>query len=223
MRGLRSIVPAFLMLGATLAPFSAAAQDATPPAGEASPGPRAMLKPCNAEPRDVEQVVAIWFNPAGTPLATPQPAAPITDLEALPAGERPDEATVQAITETTLDWFSCLQFSGQPSRAFGFMTDHLLAQFGPDLSNPAQNTAEAIRAALEAQMAATPVPNEVVSPLVGPRRARVLDDGRVGAVWALRGNRFFLIYKQVDGKWLIDDAINVIEPAGTPVAATPTS
>ena len=214
MRDLRSIVPAFLMLGALGAPLAAAAQDATP-------APRAMLKPCTAEPRDVEQVVAIWFNPAGTPVATPQPAAPIA-LEALPAGERADEATDKAIAETTLDWFSCLQFSGQPSRAFGYMTDHFVAQFGPDLNNPATNTADKLRAALQAQLAATPVPNDVMSPLVGPRRTRVLDDGRVGAIWALRGNRFFLIYKQVDGKWLIDDVIDIIEPAATPGAATPT-
>jgi hypothetical protein len=222
MRDVRQLVPALLIVGSLFMPMRAGAQDATPAPDEASPVPRMMLPQCTAEPGDIKKALALWFNAAGTPQATPVMAAPITDLEALPQGERPDDATEKAITDTTLNWFSCLEVSGQPARAYSYMTDHFLAQFGPDLTNPAQNSSEKVRAALEQQLAGTPVPTTgMESALVGPRRARVLDDGRVGAVWSLHGNRFFLVYKQVDSKWLIDDAIDVVDVMGTPVAATP--
>jgi hypothetical protein len=210
-------LPACLLVVTIAAPSVVGAQDATPSA-------RAPLPPCTAEPRDVGAMVALWFDASGAPLATPFPAQPIIDVATLPEGERPDDATVAAITETTQNWFSCLGVSGQIARAANYMTDNFLVQFGPDLTKPEQDTAEEVRATLDAQLAATPVATpesgEMVSPMVGPRRPRLLSDGRVGAIWVLRGNRFFFIYKQVDGKWLIDDAINIIEPVGTP-AATP--
>ena len=62
-----------------------------------------------------------------------------------------------------------------------------------------------------------------LQPFVGSRKARTLDDGRVGAIWSFGGDRVFLVYqKQDDGKWLIDDAVDIIDTAGTPVA-TPAS
>jgi hypothetical protein len=200
-------------------PALAGAQDATP-------APRVPVPPCTAEPRPLDQLLALWFDAAGTPLATPPSAPPIVDLATLPAGERPDDATMAAITETTQNWYSCLGAYAQLARAASFTTDHFISQFGPDLTNQEQDSAQEVQALLEAQLAATPVAapeqGELLSPLVGPRRARVLDDGRIGAIWALHGQRYFFIYKQVDGKWLIDDAITIAEPAGTPVAATPT-
>jgi hypothetical protein len=218
MRGLRLFVPACVFVGSLLAPGGGSAQEATPPA-------RAVLQPCAAEPRTVDEVLAVWFGPSGSPAATPGPALAIADPGALPEGTRADDATVQAITEVTQGWISCMEFAGQPIRGFSYMTDNLLVQFAPDSTDPAQDSPDEVRATLEAQLAATPVVDvssgDVISPLVGPRRARMMDDGRVGAIWSLGGNRYFFLYTQVDDRWLIDDAIDILETEGTPVAGTP--
>jgi hypothetical protein len=149
----------------------------------------------------------------------------IADPGAIPEGTRADDATVQAITELTQGWISCMEFAGQPIRGFSYMSDNMLVQFAPDTTDPAQDSPDKVRATLEAQLAATPVVDvssgDVISPLVGPRRARMFDDGRVGAIWSLGGNRYFFLYTQVDGRWLIDDAIDILETEGTPVAGTP--
>lgn len=218
MRGLRFIVPACVVVLAIGAAPAGSAQEATPPA-------RAMLQPCSAEPRNPDEILAVWFDASGASAATPAPARAIPDASILPEGTRADDATVQAITETTHSWISCMEFAGQPIRGFSYMTDNLLTQFAPDISDPAQDSADEVRAALDAQLAATPVVDvssgDVVSPLVGPRRARMLDDGRAGAIWSLGGNRYFFVYTLVDGRWLIDDAIDILETEGTPVAGTP--
>jgi hypothetical protein len=57
-------------------------------------------------------------------------------------------------------------------------------------------------------------------PLAGPRRVRLLGENRAGAVWSLGGDKVYIVYQQQDGRWLIDDVIDVLEPAATP-AATP--
>jgi hypothetical protein len=195
-------------------------------AQEATPAPRVTVPPCTAEPRPLDQLVALWFDANGAPLGTPPAAPAIVDVATLPTGPRPDDATVAAITEATQNWYSCLGAYAQLARAASFTTDHFISQFGPDLTNQEQDSAPEVQALLEAQLAATPAAapegGELLSPMSGPRRVRTLDDGRIGAIWALHGTRYFFIYKQVDGKWLIDDAITIVEPAGTPVAGTPT-
>lgn len=78
-------------------------------------------------------------------------------------------------------------------------------------------------------MAGTPIPGATNAPrlpaLAGPRKARVMDDGRIGAIWSIGGDRVFLVYKNVDGRWLIDEDLDLVDPvAGTPTAeATPAS
>lgn len=219
MRCLRLLVPSGLLVLALAGPAVAAAQDATP-------APRVPVPACTAEPRPPDQLVALWFDAAGTPLGTPPSAPPIVDMATLPTGPRPDEATIAAITETTQSWYSCIGAYTQLARAASFTTDNFISRFGPDLTNQAQDTAPEVQALLEAQLAATPAAppkdGELLSPLVGPRRERMLEDGRIAAIWALHGTRYLFIYTQVDGKWLIDDAITVVEPAGTPAAGTPT-
>lgn len=220
MRGFRFFVPACVIAGSLLASpgGGGSAQEATPPA-------RVYLATCTAEPRNIDEVLAVWFDPSGAPAATPGPPQAFVDVSAVPEGTRVDEATEQAITETTQNWISCMQFAGQPVRGFSYMTDNLLIEFAPDTTDPAQDSPDKVRATLEAQLAATPVVDvsggDVPSPLVGPRRARTLEDGRVGAIWSLGGDRYFFYYTLVDGRWLIDDAIDILEYEGTPVAATP--
>lgn len=213
MRHVRFLAPASLIAAALLAPAHGFAQEATPT-------PRESLPACTAEPRDIEELVGFWFSPSGEPAATPTYPEPITDAEALPEGERLDDATVQAITETTIGWISCMEGAGQYARGFGFMTDDLLAQFGPDTSNPAQDSPEEVRAALEGQLAGTPIAGQMASgampPPVGPRKPRLLDDGRAAAIWSFGGDRVYLVYEEVDGRWLIDGAEDILDVAGTP-------
>jgi hypothetical protein len=217
----RSLVITTLALSTFLAMSGAGrAQDATPDAGAAQAGPTA----CTAEPRDIDAMLALWFDPAGGPVATPAQSAPVTDEATLPQGEKVDEQTEAAITEATENFIYCLEVAGQNARGFSFVTDNLLAQFGPDLANPAQDTPDEVRAALQQQLAGTPIAGVALSPrmppLAGPRKPRLLEDGRVGAIWALVGNRVFIIYAREGDRWLIDDVIDIIEPPATP-AATP--
>lgn len=199
-----------------------AAQEATPegkPAGAEGP------QSCVAEPREVEALVALWFAESGGPAATPMAPAAFGDDAALPDGDKVDDETAAAITEVTRNWFYCVDVVGQIARGFSYMTDNLAAQFGPDVTLPEQDTPEEVIAFLEGQLAATPVAGDDqgrLPQLAGPRKPRTLPDGRVGALWSLGGDKFFLIYSQVDGQWLIDEAIDIVEPPATPVAeATP--
>ncbi len=215
----QSIVFAFAVLvTSTVASGPVSAQDASPAAGTAVAAPMA----CTAEPRDLDTILALWFDPSGSPVATPALAAPIADVNALPQGTRPDDATTAAITEATLNWVYCIEVTGEYARGFSYVTDNLLAQFGPDLTNPGQDSPDEVRAALEGQLLGTPIAGDVtlsrMPAMSGPRRARVLDDGRVSAIWAFSGDRVMFIYAQLDGRWLIDEAIDIIETEGTPVA-----
>ena len=215
----RSLLVAVLVLAMTLASASGGlAQEATPDAGAQAAEPTA----CTAEPREIDAMLALWFDAAGTPVATPTQPAPVTDEATLPQGERVDEDTEAAIAETTQNFIYCIEVAGQNARGFSFVTDHLLAQLGPNLANPAQDSPDEVRAALEQQLAGTPIAGVALAPrmppLAGPRKARLLDDGRVGAIWSLVGNRVFLIYVQEGDRWLIDDVIDIVEPPATPVA-----
>jgi hypothetical protein len=215
----RELLVAMFALSMALASVGGSlAQDATPGASTPVPEPTA----CTAEPRDIDAMLALWFDTAGTPVATPTRTAGVTDDAMLPQGERVDAATEAAIAETTQNFIYCVEVAGQNARGFSFVTDHLLAQLGPDLSNPVQDSPDEVRAALEQQLAGTPIAGATLSPrmppLAGPRKARLLEDGRVGAIWSIGGNKIFLIYAQEGDRWLIDDVIDIVEPAATPVA-----
>jgi hypothetical protein len=219
----RAILVSMLALGTVLVHAGGTlAQDATPDAGTPAAGPTA----CTAEPRDIDAMLALWFDPAGGTVATPTRIPPVTDEATLEQGWRVEKDVQAAIAETTQNFIYCLEVAGQNARGFSFVTDHMLAQFGPDLSNPGQDSPEEVRAALEQQIAGTPIAGAQLSsrmpPMAGPRKPRILPDGRVGALWKIRGNRVFLIYANEGDRWLIDDVIAIIEPEGTPVA-TPAS
>jgi len=197
------------------------AQEASPAAGTPFPEPTA----CTAEPLDIDSMLALWFDPAGTPMATPAIATPLSGDADLPQGTRADVATEVAITETTLNWIYCIEVAGEYARGFSYLTDNLLAQFGPDVTNPGQDTPEEVRAALEGQLIGTPIPGDItlarMPAMAGPRRIRLLDDGRVSALWSFSGDRVVFIYALQDDRWLIDEAIDLIDMQGTPTAGTP--
>lgn len=189
-----------------LLPAAAAAQPATPTAGV---GPVAVV--CTVEPRPVPEIVGLFFDPAGTPVATPSPAAPIPSEDALPAGEPVDEETAAAIDATLRQWIVCLG-EGQTARGYALMTEEFAAEFGPNLANPAEDTAAEVAALLEAQLAVPPSAGATdgLPGLVGPRNAEILEDGRAAGIWEDEQGLAHVVFEQQDGRWLID-ALSEIE------------
>jgi hypothetical protein len=201
------------LLAAALPGAATIAQDATPTAGVVA---------CTVEPRSRDDLVALWFGPDGTL----PPASPVAAESGLPAGEPADAATVTAIDATIQQLFAC-SVAGQYARAFALMTDQAVRRFGPDLTDPEEDTAAEVRALLDAQLAATPVAAPALAPVAGvtaARDARVLPDGRVGAVFTDldSGASAFLIFAREDGRWLLDEFVPILTadagPAGTPTA-----
>src|SRR5215212_11042403 len=209
------------VLAATLltAAMPAVAQDASPAAGATGGG-------CTVEPRDVEELIGFYFGAEGTPLATPSATAVDSEAE-LPQGEPVDPAVEEAVNATVTELFACFD-AGQYARAFALMTDDLARQFGPDLSDPDEDTPEEVRALLEAQLAGTPVADEPgmeqgASTDAGRGRdIRVLDGGRVGGIWTIYGDSVFIVLEQQDDRWLVDELIDIVEDDAA-MSGTPTS
>jgi hypothetical protein len=200
------------------AAMPAVAQDASPAAGATGAG-------CTAEPRDVDELIGFYFGPEGTPLATPTATTVESEAE-LPQGEPVDPAVEEAVNATVTELFACFD-AGQYARAFALMTDDLARQFGPDISDPTEDTPEEVRALLEAQLAGTPVVDEPgmeqgASTEVGRGRdIRVLEGGRVGGVWTIYGDTIFIVLEQQDDRWLLDEVIDIV--GNDAASGTPTS
>jgi hypothetical protein len=192
-------------------------------AQEASPAASATA--CTTEPRDVEELVGFYFDPQGTPLATPTSATVDTEAE-LPQGEPVDPAVEEAVNATVVELIACFD-AGQYARAFALMTDDLARQTGPDVDSPDEDTPEEVRALLEAQLAGTPVADEAgmdegAATEVGQGRdIRVLEGGRVGGVWTIEGDAAFVVFEEQDGHWLIDEFIDIVEDEAA-MSGTPT-
>ena len=189
------------------------AQDATPTAAAA----------CTVEPRDVDELVNLYFSPEGTPLATP--AAPTFDAEAaLPAGEPVDAETEAAVNAVVMELIACFD-AGQYARAFALVTDDAARTLGPDMSNPDEDTPDEVRALLQAQLAGTPVADEPgmepgMQTQISPGRdLRLIEGGRVGGVWTIEGDAAFVVFEQDGERWLIDEFIDIAEDGAA--SATP--
>ena len=197
---------------------SVAAQDASPMAGTTAG------TACTVEPRSVDELLPLWFGPEGSPAATPTSSASVQSEADLPQGTPADDATVAAINATLHEVFACFD-AGQYARAFALMTDNAVSQFGPDVSNPDEDTPEEVRLLLEAQNAVTPTAGEESPPpgsqtvISDARDARVLPDGRVGAIFESEGDAVFAVFQQSGDRWLLDDIID-IEEQGTPAAGS---
>src|SRR5215218_8008607 len=216
---IRGAAGGVLVVSTVMAAIPAVAQDASPAAGATGAG-------CIVEPRDVEEIVGFFFDPAGSPLATPSAATVESEAE-LPQGEPVDPAVEEAVNATVTELITCFE-AGQYARAFALMTDDLVRQSGPDVSSPDEDTPEEVRALLEAQLAGTPVADEPgmeqgASTDVGRGRdIRVLEGGRVGGVWTIESDAAFIVLEQQDDHWLVDEVIDIVEDNAA-MSGTPTS
>jgi len=213
---IRGATGGVLVVSTVMAAIPAVAQDASPAAGATGAG-------CVVEPRDVEEIVGFFFDPAGSPLATPSAATVESEAE-LPQGEPVDPAVEEAVNATVTELIACFE-AGQYARAFALMTDDMARQMGPDVSSPDEDTPEEVRALLEGQLSGTPVVDEPGMEQSGSmdvgrgRDIRAIEGGRVGGIWTVAGDAVFIVLEQQGDRWLIDEIIDVIEndaASGTP-------
>ena len=182
----------------------------------ATPSPQAST-PCDVAPRPADETVSLWFDQGGSPVATPQIATPVASESDLPQGTQTDQATIQQIDHTLREWVTCFD-EEQYLRGFALMTDHLVAEYGPELGSASSDVVSALIAELEGSTIATPTASSTptsTSYLDGPRDVRTLNDGRVGGIWGVNGDEAFVIFQKNGDTWLIDDFVDITE-SGTP-------
>ncbi len=214
----------FLTRLAATGVFTATMAVATPVAAQdASPGAGSEVVACTVEPRDPDVLVGFYFDPQGTPIATPESMTVATEAD-LPSGEPVDAETEAAVNAVLAELFVCFDF-GQYARAFSLMTDNLARQTGPDVANPDEDTAEEVQALLESQLA-TPLPGDeeiaegFAIDIGDGRDIRMLEEGRVGGIWAFQGDAVFVVFEQQDDRWLAHEFIDILDDAtatGTPM------
>lgn len=179
------------------------AQEASPAAGDGA-------AVCDEEPRDVGELVGFYFSPEGAPLATPAMTTVEAETE-LPTGEAVDAKTEAAVNAIVAELVACFE-TGQFARAFSLMTEDLVRQTGPNTSNPDEDTPEEVRAMLEEQINATPAAEMAGTTDAGAGRdLRLLEGGRVGGVWTIDDDAAFLVFEEEDGRWLVDEVIDIAE------------
>lgn len=189
----------------------AAAQEATPQPG---------IDECTVEPGSIDAIVALFFDPSGSPIAQPSTETQSVSADSeLPQGQSADAATVAAIDTTLREWNTCFAL-GQYLRGFSLMTPNAARLYGPDTTSVEQDTPAEVKKLLEDQLNGTPIPGEepgVPVILDGPTDARILPDGRAGAIWGYEGDRAFVVFARQGDQWLVDDFIDIVE-SGTPSA-----
>lgn len=180
----------------------AVAQEATPTIAT-SPFP---LIPdsdlCSTTPRPIDEIVDAWVATPASEHVTRQ--APPTETS-VPLGRPADDAIVDEVIRTTLEYYSCLHAGGF-ARASGLVTDDVVAQYGPWPSSMTRTDVE--------DFVAAPVwqgPGEEPPLIVAITDAMQLEDGRVGAFVVTdlgdRESTVYLIFEQHGERWLMDDAI----------------
>jgi hypothetical protein len=167
---------------------------------------------CQVAPRSLASLQAL----VGTPPAAPWPSDVPSEAD-LPQGPPADLATVAAIEAVAREYVACVNAWDLP-RLLGLTTDNYARRF---VAAEGPITAE-VYAAMS-----TPYPTEPAwrVELLAVRDARVLADGRVGAVLVVRHPHpefdsisvTLFLFARVGDRWLVDDAIAVV-PAGTPAA-----
>ena len=205
-----------LLAMVTLIPITGGAQEATPGVGLGVPDP----SECTVEPRPF----AFFEQFLGTPLAEPaeEPATPAADFQ-MPEGSPADAATVAAVTETVHHLLACLNAGDVFLRFGAFFTDDYFRReferYGPIPEDEL------------AFLMATPQPlaAEFRAALLAVVEVRELPDDRVAGLFDVRDpfaagtgpSRFYWVFAEQDGRWLIDEQVMLgpIEPdqVGTPM------
>ena len=158
------------------------------------------------QPRPVDEALALWYGPDGSPVAAP-PAEGAPAEATIPLGDPADADTVAAVEETVIAVFSCFA-AGEFLTATAYFTDDLVAGLGPEFGT---SEAEA-REFLE-----NPEPEE------GGRILAITDmmdlaDGRVGAfvVEQTGGDpplsSYAIFVEGEDGGWLVDEIVEFSTP-----------
>jgi hypothetical protein len=153
---------------------------------------------CLALPRSFDELSALAATPAsiGTPEPTPTPGP-------IPQGTRADHATADAVTVTMRELVACFN-AGELLRAYGLYSDHYLHR----LLSRQDPTTRAAYDSLATPMPSTPEERAKILDIHG---ARVLPDGRVGAIVTIKyavvpvPKTFFVVFVEENGHWLIDD------------------
>jgi hypothetical protein len=180
-----------------------AAQDATSSSAQSGPS-------CDVAPQSADELIAIAF-PQGTPVAQPVGSFVIAAESEVPQGTLADAATAAAADQVVQSWLVC-HMGGETARYFALMTDKLdafyLQHFVTRLTG---DSPEELRRLLESGTNGTLFigSTEPLASLDGD--VLLLDDGRVGGIWTVEGNRAFYILAEEDGSWKLDDIIDIID------------
>ncbi len=216
MRRLLALVVVLLALAVAVSTAPVAAQDATPGAGAAqfpiTPDPA----DCTVEPREADELLALWYDAEGTPIAAAAPMAEQATSLTIPVGPRADEETAAAAAATVSEVFSCFE-AGDALRAFALFTDDLAQQFGPE-PGTTREEAEAFlaggfpeEATPEGESVGGDVPE---SQIVAVTDVMGLADGRVGAFVVTREegqlDTVYVIFEQQGDRLLADVLVDFV-------------
>lgn len=154
---------------------------------------------CTAEPRAIEEIVALEEQIEGTP--TDESSAVF--IPEVPTGSPADAATVDIVTNVVLELAVCVRL-GEPLRTYALYTDAYLTAIA------------ASNGSLIEPPPSTPASDEPVNQdvhLAAIQEVTLLDDGRVSAIVTIEGiedshpapgRTFLMIFAQEDERWLID-------------------
>jgi hypothetical protein len=145
---------------------------------------------------------------------TPSTSEPAPASFVPPTGTPADETTRAAVTATVRESIACAN-GGELLRGLALYTDQFLAN---QLVGPNGITQENMVLLASTPPAAVPTADQLS--LVGVQDVILLSDGRVGATVVTRNAdgtfKDYLMFANVDGDWLIDEAIRLQSPDGTP-------
>lgn len=183
----------------TLAAMGSAtlAQDATPTG--AAPSCVDVATP------EVNAVIEAAYG-SGTIPGTPSAGTSASSIDELPQGQLADADTVAAVDQVVQTWLACY-LSGEELAILALQSNRMDQGFyGRHGQNP-----EELRVILDEDAASTPIPLDPQTEITSSQDVRVLEDGRVGGIWAIQGDAAFIILIQEDGNWVLDDIIDIIE------------
>jgi len=167
---------------------------------------------CAVEPRTFDDVVTLLQRPTSEDpaFAVPTPFVPSVyeippQLPKLPDGPVPDKETIAAVTATLAEYWGCVFTRGELWALALVTDDGILRRYYPN-GRPSIGMIAALG------REATPEPTPSRRPAGrftdrvpdAMRDLRVMPDGRVGAYL---GDNGYIVFQEVEGRWLIDDYV----------------